>query len=77
MYKRQVLKGAKSIKEGVVVKENADRRKAIRQAFKFAKKGDVVLIPGLGNQHYRGMGEGKIEWDDRDIAREELQKLVK
>jgi UDP-N-acetylmuramoyl-L-alanyl-D-glutamate--2,6-diaminopimelate ligase len=72
-----VLKGAKSIKEGVVVKENADRRKAIKQAFKFAKKGDVVLIPGLGNQHYRGMGEGKIEWDDREVAREELKKLTK
>jgi len=70
-----VLKGAKSIKEGVVVKENADRRKAIKQAFKFAKKGDVVLIPGLGNQHYRGIGEDKIEWDDRTVARELLTNL--
>lgn len=72
-----VLKGAREVKEGVVIKEVADRRKAIHEAFKYAKKGDVVLIPGLGNQHYRGMADGKVEWDDREVARAELKKIKK
>jgi len=72
-----VLKGAREITEGVVIKEIADRRKAIHEAFKFAKKGDVVLIPGLGNQHYRGMADGKVEWDDREVSRAELKKIKK
>ena len=71
----QVLKGAKQVKEGVIVKEVADRRKAIRKALKYATKGDIVLIPGLGSQHYRGTADGKMEWDDRTVVREELSRL--
>ncbi len=54
-----------------------DRRVAIATALRLAKAGDVVAIPGLGNQDYRGMGTGKIAWDDRQVVREELKKLAK
>lgn len=57
--------------------EIADRREAIATALKEAKPGDIVLIPGLGNQDYRGMAEGKIAWDDREVVREELRKILK
>jgi len=73
----EILKGARKVKEGVIIKEIADRRKAIHEAFKYVNRGDVVLIPGLGNQHYRGMADGKVEWDDREVARAELKKLKK
>lgn len=55
--------------------EIVDRRDAIKAAFKEAKAGDIVVIPGLGNQDYRGMGDKKIKWDDRTVVTEELKKL--
>ena len=54
-----------------------DRRKAMALAFSEARPGDVVLITGKG--HERSMivaADRKIPWDERDIAREELEKVV-
>lgn len=75
--RKAVLKGAESVKHGVVIKEIPDRREAIYQALKYAKKGDVVVVPGLGNQLTRGVKDGKMEWDDRKVVREELKRLTK
>lgn len=69
-----VMKGVKSVKHGVVSYDIPDRREAIKKALSLAKKGDVVLIPGLGNQLTRGMKDGKMEWDDRQVTRELLQE---
>ena len=71
----EVIEGTKEAKSPVVVREIADRREAIATALKFAKKGDIVLIPGLGSQHLRATNDGKIKWDDRTVVREELKKL--
>ncbi len=57
--------------------EIADRRQAINSALKRAHKGDMVVVTGLGNQKYRGMNEGKVKWDDREVVREELAKVAK
>lgn len=70
-----VRTGVKSANKKPKFYEIPDRREAIAMAIKQAKKGDIVAIPGLGNQDYRGMAEGKIEWDDRKVVREELAKL--
>jgi UDP-N-acetylmuramoyl-L-alanyl-D-glutamate--2,6-diaminopimelate ligase len=54
-----------------------DRRQAMALAFGRANPGDVVLITGKG--HERSMivtGDRKIDWDERAIAREELDKLL-
>jgi UDP-N-acetylmuramoyl-L-alanyl-D-glutamate--2,6-diaminopimelate ligase len=72
-----VKKGIDSAKKKPEFKEIADRRQAISAALKMAKPGDMVVIPGLGNQDYRGMVSGKIAWDDRQVVREELKKLKK
>ncbi len=51
-----------------------DRREAIREAFQHAKTGDAVIITGKGTDPYiMGAGGSKIEWDDADVAREELK----
>ena len=55
--------------------EIGDRRQAITQAFKEAKKGDVIILAGIGHQDYRAMGGKKEAWDERDISREILQSL--
>ncbi|MDB5259899.1 MAG: UDP-N-acetylmuramyl-tripeptide synthetase [Candidatus Nomurabacteria bacterium] len=55
-----------------------DRREAIAQAFSLAKTGDAVLITGKGTDPYiMGPNGSKILWDDAQVAREELEKIIK
>jgi len=53
----------------------ADRRAAIRIALRSARPGDVVLIAGKGHEDYQILGQEKIHFDDRAVAREELNGL--
>lgn len=53
-----------------------DRRAAIAKAFALAGSGDVVLITGKGSEQAICLAKGvKEPWDDRTVAREELNKL--
>lgn len=75
----QVLVGAE--KAGKAKNENLlkimDRREAIAKAIGLAQSGDVVLITGKGSEQAICLAGGaKIPWDDRTVAREELQKVV-
>jgi UDP-N-acetylmuramyl-tripeptide synthetase len=51
-----------------------DRREAIFQAINEASEGDVVLIAGKGHETYQIIGARTIHFDDREVAREALQK---
>ena len=52
-----------------------DRKEAIKKAVKTAKQGDVVIITGKGSEPWMCIAGGKkIPWDDRQIAKEALQK---
>lgn len=53
-----------------------DRREAIKEALKTAKTGDRVIITGKGCEPsiYGPKGK-KIPWDDRQVAREEFERL--
>ncbi len=53
----------------------SDRREAIHQAIAKAKPNDVVLICGKGHETYQIVGNDKFHFDDREIAREALEKL--
>jgi len=53
-----------------------DRRAGITKALSLAAAGDVVLITGKGcEQAIVVKNNKKIPWDDRRVAREELEKL--
>ena len=52
-----------------------DRRAAIRHALAGARKGDVVLIAGKGHESTQTIGSEVVEFDDRDVARDELRRL--
>jgi UDP-N-acetylmuramoyl-L-alanyl-D-glutamate--2,6-diaminopimelate ligase len=49
-----------------------DRRKGIGLALSWAQPGDVVVIAGKGHEDYQILGEQKIHFDDREVAREIL-----
>ena len=51
-----------------------DRREAMRTAFSLAEPSDLVLITGKGAEQYIcGPDDRKTPWDDRRVAREELE----
>ncbi len=53
-----------------------DRREAISFALKQAKKDDLVLITGKGAEQFICLKDNKkIDWDDRRVVRQELEKI--
>lgn len=52
-----------------------DRREAIFTAIQKARPGDVVIIAGKGHETYQIIGHDKFHFDDREVAREALEKL--
>ena len=69
----QVAEGA-----GGKVQKILDRREAVSKALKIAKDNDVVVITGKGCEPWMCLAKGKkIPWDDRQIVREEFNKIKK
>ncbi|HVS79376.1 MAG TPA: UDP-N-acetylmuramyl-tripeptide synthetase [Candidatus Paceibacterota bacterium] len=69
-----VAEGIKSKKPDMLM----DRREAIHAALSRARKGDAVLITGKGTDPYiMGKNGAKQPWSDANIAREELEKVLK
>ncbi|MCX6795235.1 MAG: UDP-N-acetylmuramyl-tripeptide synthetase [Candidatus Falkowbacteria bacterium] len=74
----QVAAGAESVGKsiGEDLLKILDRREAIRRAFEEARTGDLVLITGKGGEQFICAKNGeKIPWDDRLVAKEELNAL--
>jgi UDP-N-acetylmuramoyl-L-alanyl-D-glutamate--2,6-diaminopimelate ligase len=57
---------------GAAYRIELDRRAAIRMAIDAARPGDIVLILGKGAETGQQIGETRHEFDDRSVAREEL-----
>ena len=53
----------------------ADRRAAINHAINEARAGDLVLIAGKGHEDYQIIGKEVFHFDDKEVAREALEKL--
>ena len=54
-----------------------DRKEAIQFLFAQAKPGDIVILCGKGSDTTMWMKEGKVPWNEREIARKLLHELKK
>lgn len=52
-----------------------DRREAIEEAVREAQSADMVLIAGKGHEDYQIIGTKKIHFDDREVARNAIERL--
>ncbi len=49
-----------------------DRAEAITHAVAIARPGDVVVIAGKGHEPYQELADGRVDFDDRQVARRAL-----
>ena len=50
----------------------SDRREAIKKAIKSAQSNDLVIIAGKGHEDYQIVGTERLNFDDRQVAREAI-----
>jgi UDP-N-acetylmuramoyl-L-alanyl-D-glutamate--2,6-diaminopimelate ligase len=66
------------IKQGIK-KDNyyvfVDRREAIKKGLTLARPGDIVLLAGKGHENYQILKDRRLEFDDREVARQCLKSL--
>jgi len=70
----EVLAGTREGRAEVV--EVGDRRAAIREALSRARPGEVVLVAGKGHETGQEVAGVVHPFDDREVAREELARIV-
>lgn len=69
----EIAAGCKKTKPEIIL----DRREAIKRVFSLAQKDDIVLILGKGTEQTMVIGKDKFHWDDREVVKEELKKILK
>jgi len=69
----------KGLKSGspCILHEDPDRETAIHKAIALAEAGDIVMILGKGHEDYQILGDRKIPFDDRVVAREALKRKTR
>lgn len=68
--RKAILEGITEAKADVKTTEIADRRQAIEKALSLAKRGDTLLITGMGHEQFRIVDGKKIPWNDATVVKE-------
>lgn len=69
-----LIDGIASAKGEGKTEEIPDRRDAIAKALKIARRGDTILVTGMGHEQYRIVDGERLPWNDGDVIRELLAK---
>jgi UDP-N-acetylmuramyl tripeptide synthase len=64
------MSGIEQANGGAKTTELGDRREAIEKALSIAKKGDTILITGMGHEQFRIVNGERLPWNDGDVVRE-------
>lgn len=72
--RRMVMDGISDAKGEAKTEEIADRRDAIAKALKIARKGDTILVTGMGHERFRIVNGERLPWNDADVVRELVEK---
>jgi UDP-N-acetylmuramyl-tripeptide synthetase len=72
--RRMVMEGISDAHGEAKTEEIADRRDAIAKALKIARKGDMILITGMGHERFRIVNGERLPWNDADVVRELAEK---
>ncbi|MFI5212818.1 MAG: UDP-N-acetylmuramoyl-L-alanyl-D-glutamate--2,6-diaminopimelate ligase [Candidatus Saccharimonadales bacterium] len=70
----QVMAGIEQANSSAKTTEIPDRREAIEKALSIAKKGDTILITGMGHEQFRIINGERLPWNDGDVVRELVTK---
>lgn len=65
-----VFEGIMNVGGGGHTTEIGDRREAIAKALSIAKRGDMILVAGMGHEQYRIVNGERLPWNDGDAVRE-------
>ena len=68
-----IFEGIEKAHGAMKTTEIADRYEAIKKALSVAKKGDTVLITGMGHEVYRIVEGKRIPWNDPQVVRDILR----
>jgi len=73
MIQKGITKVQEEMKREPEVYEIPDRRQAIREAIRMAKKGDIVILTGKGHERSLNLGQGEMPWSEHEAVAEALQ----
>ncbi|HET7629829.1 MAG TPA: UDP-N-acetylmuramoyl-L-alanyl-D-glutamate--2,6-diaminopimelate ligase [Candidatus Saccharimonadales bacterium] len=68
--RQMIMEGIEEAKGKAKTDEVADRKEAIKKAMNIARKGDVIVVTGMGHEQFRVVKGKKIPWNDGDVVRE-------
>lgn len=66
----EVMAGIEQASGSAKTTELGDRREAIEKALSIAKKGDTILVTGMGHEQFRIVNGERLPWNDGDVVRE-------
>ena len=68
--RKALLKGIEKAGGDAKTEEIPDRREAIAKALSIARKGDTIVVAGMGHEQFRIVNGEKLPWNDGDVVRE-------
>jgi len=71
--RKMIMKGITDAGGEAMTEEIPDRRKAIEKALSLARRGDTVLLTGMGHEQYRILDGKRVAWNEVAIVKELLE----